>query len=109
MQPNKVARTLKIQMITTFTSSIRCALSSFQISVPAIWDYSSFIISREVDRRQLIATEATRPSGASTVRTDRTQEKCGSFLRPNSFANLVSELRYAERYGPVAQLVRAHA
>ena len=35
---------------------------------------------KSVDRRQFIATEATRPSGASTV-NGTNEEKCGSFLR----------------------------
>ena len=41
-------------------------------------------LQRSRSQAVLIATEATRPSGASTVETDRTDEKCGSFLRPNS-------------------------
>ena len=55
---------------------------------------------KSVDRRQFLAAEATRPFGASTVITDRT---------PKRSVALFCVRKARRRYGPVAQLVRAHA
>ena len=85
---------------------VRRALSSFQELIPfeisdlrfefqkkqkqktAVQVEESLVLlkfGKQVDRRQsIIATEATRPSGASTGKTDPLDEKCGSFLRQNS-------------------------
>jgi hypothetical protein len=85
-------------------------LSSVQ-RLSSIWDFKFEIsdlklivvllqFGKSVDRRQYLATEATRPSRASTVMQRTAEEKCGSFLRENGAK---------ETKGPVAQLVRAHA
>ena len=45
-----------------------------------------FVLSKfgkSVDRRHFIATEATRPSGASTVETDRTPSEVWLFFSLN--------------------------
>jgi hypothetical protein len=56
----------------------------------------------QVDRRQpLLATEATRPSGASTVHNGPQRREVWLFF--------AAKIGPQEFKGPVAQLVRAHA
>ena len=68
----------------------------------------------KVSRSQaFIATEATRPSGASTVKTDRTPSEVWLFFAAKmGLIGPISPIGIRdgqERHGPVAQLVRAHA
>ena len=92
MQSNKIAEALKIQMITTFKGRygalylvfryqflLRSQAFGFEISIENLQLF--YNLQRSRSQAVLIAIEATRPSGASTVETDRTEEKCGSFLR----------------------------
>jgi hypothetical protein len=51
---------------------------------------------KSVDRRQYLATEATRPSRGSTVGNGSAEEKCGSFLRLFDKLELVVKLRQTE-------------
>ena len=101
MQSNKVAETLKIQMIPTFrTCSAR--LSSLQKSIQRDLRYFSSFIIQKLSRSQaiFIATEATRPSRVSTVDNGPQKRSVALFCGKN---------RPQGRHGPVAQLVRAHA
>ena len=56
--------------LSSFQTSITFEISDLKFETLRFFDIDLSKPAAEVDRRQIIATEATRPSGASTVETD---------------------------------------
>ena len=83
---------MRLSSFQRFESDLKSEISDLRFEIEI--DLSKF--GKSVDRRQYLATEATRPSGASTVETDRT---------PRSVALFCGTIARQKRYGPVAQLV----
>jgi len=67
---------VRLSSFQRFESDLKSEISDLRFEIEI--DLSKF--GKSVDRRQYLATEATRPSGASTV-NGTNEEKCGSFLR----------------------------
>src|SRR5690349_7712246 len=101
MQSNKVVETSRDPSDPDSQVLFETRLSSFQISNP--WGFKFFHNSvNQVDRRQAFISHRSYTAllAGPPFTTDRNKEKCGSFLR---------QKLDRKEFGPVAQLVRAHA
>ncbi len=93
---------MRLSSFQRFESDLKSEISDLRFEIEIVL----LKFGKSVDRRQFIATEATRPSGASTVTNGPQKRSVALFCVKTAPFGAKAQ---GEPEGPVAQLVRAHA